>query len=268
MNIRPDGYGYRARIGIVYIASSVGGEPEFHVLCPAGVSVHVTRISLPRVDVGELTALGDSGDKKSLAEAVSLLAEAPLQTILFACTAGSFVGGPAYDQELLQEMARYSRGIPVTTTTTASVAGLRALHAERIVIVAPYLREVTQRAVDYFSNAGFEVVNWSTMGIEDDVEIGNVPLERVVEAVESSDRSEADAVFISCTNLRTIGVLEELEARLRKPVVSANQASFWHALRLSGLDDAVPGYGRLLEPEKTGGWISSVAAFRLPKNKT
>jgi maleate isomerase len=64
--------------------------------------------------------------------------------------------------------------------------------------------------------------------------------------VRAADHPAADAIFISCTNFRTIGVLAALERDLGKPVVSAIQASFWHCLRLAGVEDAIDGYGRLL----------------------
>lgn len=244
--MQPDGFGYRARIGLVYIASSVACEPEFHRLCPDGVSVHTTRIHLGKVAIDELTNLGAADHEQHLVQAVSLLAEAPLQSIIFGCTSGSFVGGTDYDRRLIAEMTECSGGIPVTTTTTASVKALRALHASRIVIVAPYTEEVTKRAVLYFSGNGFDVVGSKAMGIEDDTAIGRVSPEAVYETVRKMDRRDADGFFISCTNLRSIAVIGDLEADLGKPVVSATQASFWDGLRLAGITDGIKDYGQLL----------------------
>lgn len=175
-----------------------------------------------------------------------MLATAPLHSIVFACTSGSFIGGKGYDVRIVDEMRKVSRGIPVTTTATACVKGLTAVGARRVVLVAPYTEAVTGRAVDYFSQHGFEVVAWHAMGLDDDVVIGEVPPEHLFDVVRRYDRPDADAVFISCTNLRTIAVLDELECLIGKPVVSANQASFWDGLRLAGVSDAVPSYGRLL----------------------
>ena len=79
-----------------------------------------------------------------------------------------------------------------------------------------------------------------------DHDIAAITPEEVYRHARELDSSDADAIFLSCTNLRTIAVLEELERDLGKPVVSAIQASFWDALRLSGVGDLVEGYGSLL----------------------
>jgi maleate cis-trans isomerase len=94
------------------------------------------------------------------------------------------------------------------------------------------------------------------LGITEDRELGRVPLEDVYRLARGADRPEADALYLSCTNFRTIGVLAALERDLGKPVVSAIQASFWHCLRLAGVGESVEGYGRLLAlpapPERAG----------------
>jgi maleate cis-trans isomerase len=90
------------------------------------------------------------------------------------------------------------------------------------------------------------VLATSSLGFADDHDIGRTSPERVYTQVRELDRPDADAVFISCTNLRTVAILQELEEDLAKPVVSANQASFWEALRLAGIGEPIAGFGRLL----------------------
>lgn len=243
--MQPDGFGYRARIGLVYIASSVVMEPECYAMAPSGVSFHTARIPLGKVTVEELSNLaGDYMDR--LLEATKLLAAAPLQSIVFACTSGSFIGGKGYDDRIMDAMGEVSRGIPVTTTTTAAVKALQAVEAQRIVLAAPYSRAVTDRAVSYFEQHGFQVLDSSCLGIEEDLDLGFTPPERIYEQVRTLDRPDADAVFISCTNLRTAAILEALEYDLRKPVVSAIQASLWDGLRLAGMHEPIDHYGQLL----------------------
>jgi maleate isomerase len=246
---RPDGFGDRARLGLVYIASSIVMEPECYAMAPAGVSIHTTRIPLGgTVDAGTLAALGgaDARGGGPLLDATRLLAAAPLHSIVFACTSGSFIGGKGYDGRILAQMAAVARGIPVTTTTTALVAGLRTLDVRRIALATPYTETVTGRAVAYLEGHDFQIVSRDCLGLDQDWAIGSTPLATVRALVRSVDRPEADAVVIACTNLRTAGILDELETALGKPVVSANQASFWHGLRLAGYPDPVLDYGRLL----------------------
>jgi maleate isomerase len=223
-------------------------EPECYAMAPEGVSIHTTRIPLDgQVDVDHLNALaGDEDGAGPLLDATRLLAAAPLHSIVFACTSGSFVGGRGYDERILARMAAVARGIPVTTTSTALVAALRTLGARRVAVATPYTDAVTGRAVAYLEANGFGITSAEGLGLDDDLAIGFTEPDTVAALARSADRHDADAVVIACTNLRTVALIEELEAALAKPVVSAIQASFWHGLRLAGVQDPVPRYGRLL----------------------
>jgi maleate isomerase len=245
-----DLFGWRARIGLIYIASSVVMEPEMYAMAPEGCSFHTTRIPLAEVGVDDLAGLGE--DDAALFDAVGLLASAPLDGMVFACTSGSFVGGPGYDEKIMARMASLAPGVAVTTTTTASVAGLKEMGVRRLAIATPYTDDVNERLSSYFAGSGFEVLEIEGLGCRHDHDIGWVTPETVYRLARRVDRWEADGVFISCTNLRTAAVLQALEDDLGKPVVSANQASLWHALRIAGVNTAVEGYGRLLSLPLTG----------------
>jgi maleate isomerase len=112
-------------------------------------------------------------------------------------------------------------------------------------ILTPYVAEVTERGRHFFEQSGFSVSNAVGMGISEDHEIGNVSPEQVYRFVRENVDAGADGVFISCTNLRTVGIIAALEQDLGLPVVSAVQASFWDCLRIAGIRDHVDGFGRL-----------------------
>jgi len=243
--MQKDGFGYRARIGLVYIASSIVMEPECYAMCPPGVSVHTTRIPLGTANLDNLLGLANS-EVEHLVEATRLLAMAPLHSIVFACTAGSFIGGLGYDERIIERMQEVSNGIPTTTTSSAVVKALKTVGAHKLVVVTPYTREVTDRAVAFLQQHGFTVLDSKCFGYEDDLDMGFIPTERVYEMARQIDVPEADGVFLSCTNLRTVAIIDELERDLGKSVVSSNQASFWDGLRLAGIKDPVPNYGRLM----------------------
>jgi len=245
---RCDGFGYRARLGLVYIASSIVMEPECYAMAPPGVSIHTARIPLDgKVDVDHVGGLaGDDAGAGPLLDATRLLATAPLHSIVFACTSGSFIGGRGYDERIMARMAAVARGIPVTTTATALVAALRTLDARRVALATPYTETVTARALAFLEGHDIGIASTGCLALEDDWAIGFTEPDTVRSLACSVDRRDADAVVIACTNLRTAGVIEELEGALGKPVISANQASFWHGLRLAGFHEPVPQYGRLL----------------------
>lgn len=244
-----DIYGWRARIGLIYPFGGWVMEPEFYRMAPPGVMTLTARVPLAAATVEALTEMAESPEVERCTEGLST---APVQVICFGGTSASFLYGPGGDQKLLERMAKVSGGIPVTTTSSASVRALKALDVHRIVFVGPYLEDVTERGRQFFEASGFKVLNAVGMGLDHDRTIGQVSLEQVYHLAKGGDRPEAEAVFISCTGLRTIGVLAALEHDLRKPVVSANQASFWDCLRLAGVPDRISGYGKLFDLPATG----------------
>lgn len=243
MTVTDEIYGSRARIGLIYMASSVVMEPEFQRMAPPGVTIHTTRIAFTKATV---EGVGQMSGSAEVEQCTALLATAPLHAICFGGTSASFVHGRGWDVQMCERMAKVSNGIPVTTSSTASLEAMRAVGATRIVFTGPYVSEVTERGRRFFEANGFAVAHAVGLGIVEDHALGAVPLDEVDRLVRAADRPDADAVFISCTNFRSIGVIAALERDLGKPVVSAIQASFWHCLRLAGVDDAINGFGRLL----------------------
>lgn len=238
-----DIYGWRARIGVIYMASSIILEPEFVAMVPPGVSVHTTRIELPPVTVAGLDQMMGSPEVE---RCTALLAMAPLEVICFGGTSATFLHGLGWDAKIMDRMRAKAKGIPVTTTSSAVIRALRALGIRRVTLVTPYLSEVTERGRIFLEQSGFQVVASRGMELGEDHAIGAVTTEAVYRFVRETDRAESDGVFISCTNLRTVRAIEALERDLGKPVVSAIQASCWDCLRIAGVRQARPGSGKLL----------------------
>lgn len=239
-----DHYGHRARIGVIYMSSSTVLEAEFQAMAPDGVSFHVDRLTLPTVSIDGLDRMMGADQVEGC---VRELAQAPLHVILFGGTSATFLNGIAWDRGVIERMESVSGGIPATTTSTAVLAGLRAVGARRVAVAAPYTEDITARGADFLRAGGFEVTSQSSMGIDEDHAIGAVPTADVHRFVRDHAAGDFDAVFISCTNLRTVGAIARLEEDLGVPVVSAIQASFWLSLRLAGVADRVPGFGRLFD---------------------
>ena len=239
-----DYYGWRARIGLIYPAEGLVMEPEFHAMAPDGVSIHPTRIDLSKTT---LTGLSEMMDDDRLDVAAQLYGRAPLHVLTFGGTSASFMRGIGYDNEVIARMEAALPGVPASTTSTASVRALQALGTKRVSFVGPYVREITERGRRFFEETGFEVTGAHGLEISDNLELNDLSLERVYEFTKRSAEPEADAVFISCTGIRTVGAIAALEADLGRPVVSAIQATFWDALRISNVQDVEPGFGSLFE---------------------
>ena len=252
MHALDDIYGWRARIGLIYPFAGWVMEPEFYRMAPPGVTTLTARVTLTAATMDGLADMARSPDIERVTEG---LATAPVQVICFGGTSASFLHGPDWDRSLRDRMATAAHGIPVTTTSHASVRALRAFDVQRIVFVGPYLDEVTEQGRRFFESSGFKVLNAVGLGLDHDRTISRVPPEEVYHLARRSDHPEAEAIFISCTAFKTIGVIAALEQDLGKPIITANQASFWDCLRTAGLGDPITGYGRLFgmsSPAVTG----------------
>ena len=235
-------YGSKAKIGLIYMSSSEVMEPEFYAMSPEGVCTLTTRINLPKMTPQGIT---DMLSSEQLENCTQLLAHARADVILFGGTSCSFLGGPEWEKRLLERMKAMAGGIKVINTSQSSVEALKAVNAKNIVIATPYTKEINAAAIDYFTQQGFGVLQDTALGFDDDHEIAAIALEDVYQQARNTDLADADAVFISCTNLKTLPVIETLEADLKKPVISAIQASLWYALKVLGIHAYVPGTGSL-----------------------
>jgi len=176
--------------------------------------------------------------------AAGRLAERGAQAVAYGCTSASYVLGPEGDAAIIDEMQAAS-GLPATTTSSAVVEALRGLGAQSVAVLSPHIDDLNDRLQAYLEAAGFTVAAMVGLNLRCDIE--DVEPAETREIVESQvDRSDADAVFISCTGMRTAGVIDDIETSLGKPVVTANQATLWHLGRLAGCSDAIDGRDRLL----------------------
>src|SRR5699024_1645084 len=135
VTFQPDRFCTRARMGLVYMASSVVMETAMSAMASEDVSIHTSRLTLPSVTVEGIDAMMSSPELES---AVRLCAQAPLDALIFGGTSASFLHGTAWDNALIEKMNQWA-SMPATTTSTASLAALKEVEAERIGLVTPYL---------------------------------------------------------------------------------------------------------------------------------
>jgi maleate isomerase len=232
--------GGRASIGLLVLATDrVGAFDTEEFLQTEGVSVFSTRVPMAPVATPEtLAAMG-----AHLTDATRLLVPGSrLDVVGFSCTSGTVAIGIMK----VREAIRAARpGVHVTTPIEAGCEGLRRLGARRISLVVPYLVNAAALVSEFFTDRGIEIVRRATFDLNGDPEMNRLAPEALIEAAVNTDSAEAEAIFISCTGLRTAPIVDVLERRLRKPVVTSNQALAWHSLRLAGVDDQLAGRGSL-----------------------
>ena len=231
-----------AQIGLVTLQSDETIERDFRMLLPPDVELLVSRVpSGATVSLDSLRAMEDS-----LTASARLLPEgAELSAVGYGCTSASAAIGAARVAELIKA------GVPtphVSDPLTALIAACRAGGITRIGLVSPYVASVSNRLIQGLEASGITVMSFGSF---------DEPLEeRVVRISRQSVRDAAihvgrggvcDAVFLSCTNLRALEVIDEIEAALGRPVLSSNQVLAWHLGVLAGFSDQCSRFGRLFD---------------------
>lgn len=228
------------RIGLILPSSNTTMEPEFHQILAAYASIHSSRLHLRNVTVSELEVM-----ERETERAASELQDANVDLLCYGCTSGSLFKGLGHDQALVQRIENET-GIPTIATSGAVVEALRHLGARRITVVTPYIKEIDDLEDRFLTVNGFEVMKIVGLGLTRNLDIGLQEPQVAYDLAKKAYLVDADGVFISCTNLRTIEIITRLEDELEKPVVSSNTATAWKALHVLGVKNGIRGYGQLL----------------------
>jgi maleate isomerase len=235
------GIAHRARIGLIVLASDHTIEHEFREIYRIdGVALYESRIhNSPEINATTLAEM-----ERGLAGATDvLLPGVPFDVVAYGCTSGTVVIG---EETVFKRIREARPGVACTTPITAAIAGLKKLGAGRIALLTPYVEEVNQMLRRFIEARGVAVPVMGSFNHENDNEVARITQDSIKDAIRALMREPGvEGVFVSCTSLRVASIVEELEAELGKPVTSSNHALAWHCLRLAGVDDAVPGYGRL-----------------------
>lgn len=242
-NFRPwfdEGRHHRAKIGFVLLATEQTVESDAMRLCPRGVGMHFTRAAIPDSITSE--TLAAQADILSDC-AATLLPDGSLDVVAYGCTSGSLVIG---EERVFAEFAKGAPGAIPTSIITSVIRALKAVDAKRIVVGTPYIDELNSQEEFYLTGAGFEVLDIQGLGLEKDSDMVRVSPDCLRDFAFSLDRADADAIFISCSALRTLDVLQEIEKWTNKPCIASNPAMIWDTLRLAGVNDPILGCGRLL----------------------
>jgi maleate isomerase len=238
-----EGIGAVARIGLVVLSIDYTIEHEFRkVITVPGVDLYESRIPCaPQVTPETLRAMGPL-----IAGAVDLiLPGARLDVVAFGCTSATMLLG----EEAVAASVRSVRPeAKVTTPVTAAFAAFEALGARRIAVLTPYRADVNAVVRDYITARGYEVPVFGSFNEPEDRVVARIDAGSLRAAMRRITEGRAvDAVFVSCTSLRLVDAVGELEAETGVPVTSSNHAMAWHCLRLAGVTERRPGLGRLFE---------------------
>jgi len=236
-----DGVAARAAIGLIVLATDQTIEPEWQrILQIDGVALYETRLfNAADIQPETLAAM-----QERITPATTLILPGQrLDVIAFGCTSGAMVIG----EDKVFACIRADRpDVPCTSPITAARAALTALGARRIALLTPYIRSISDWMADTIADSRFQVTASASYEHANDHEVARIDAASLRASVlDLGQLPDVDAVFVSCTSLRLAHQVAALEQALGKPVISSNHAMAWHALRLAGIQDRLPQWGRL-----------------------
>jgi maleate isomerase len=231
--------GWRGRIGLITVVCGSSTEAEFNRYVPEGVAVLTTRIPL-----GKITPEAHLKMVGYVDEAASLLATAEVDVIVFADTAGSLMEGAGYDKKIIERLQDRT-GVLVTTTATGVVEALNALNIRKICIATPYPDDVNLAEKAFLEGSGFEVARIKGLELLEPRLVPQVPPGKMYRLAKEVFSEDVEGLFISCTGLHVLGIIDMLEKDLGKPVITSNQVSLWSALKRLNVRDKIQGLGKL-----------------------
>ena len=235
-----EGFGHRARIGLVVLESDQTLEAEARLINLPGVDFYHARIANAlEVNPATLTDM-----LQRLPDAAALLpGEFEFDAIGYGCTSASTIIGP---NAVAEALAQAHPDVASTNPISAAVEAFHALDAKRIAIVTPYTADVTAPVAEHFVSNDLEVVALGSFLESSDLVVGRIAPESIANGVRHVvSIGECDAVFVSCTSLRLLDQAADLETEVGMPVVSSNMAMLWQLLRLAGVTEQLPALGSI-----------------------
>ncbi|TVT57311.1 Asp/Glu/hydantoin racemase [Amycolatopsis cynarae] len=204
---------------------------------PAEVSLHLARTPYEPVPVSmEMACL--VSNSAHLAAATRDVLHIEPEVVAYLCTSGSFVKGVDYERSLRKTIC--DAGAPEAVTTSGALAEvLQQLDVHRVSVITPYDADLTGRLRDFLAELDVETLSSEFLGLGNG--IWKVSYRTIAERIISADHPDAEAIFVSCTNLATYDLIEPLERALGKPVLTANQLTMWACLRRMALPVVGPG---------------------------
>lgn len=230
------------RLGVIVPSVNTVVEPWFSRIVPEGCAVHAARMFLDNNLTAEALVRMDVEEGGN---AIRQMMSCRPASIAYCCTASSIVQGLSYDNKLNDELNQRA-GVPVFTATRAINEALHTVGARRIVAVSPYSKVIDDAEHRFFTESGFDVVGSACLGITDAFGLAAPSREEIHALAMKAWSDAADALLITCLNLNSHLVIDELEAKLGRPVITSTQATLWMSMKRAGLTPRISGYGRLL----------------------
>ncbi len=236
-----DGIGSKARVGLVVLATDFTIEHEFRqVFVEPEIGLFSARIH----NEATVTPETLSDMEQRITKTVDLILPGEkLDVVAYGCTSASMVMG---EDKVFSRIKESQPKAKCTTPATAAFKAFKAFGAKRIAVLTPYRDDVNKIVKNYIEKAGFEVPVFGSFNEEHDPTVARIDAKSIVNAVNQlKGEGEVDMVFVSCTNVRLMDAVCDIEQSTGLPVTSSNHAMAWHAMRLAGDERKMPQLGSL-----------------------
>ena len=230
------------RIGLIALATDFMIEKDFiNVIKDKEIDFFVNRIECYNPLTKEnLIKMSD----KVTEVTNNILPNEDIDCVVYGCTSGTIATG----HDVIEKKVRAAKPkAELTTPSTAAIKALKKLKVKKLAIFTPYSKKLNNEVVEYFKEEKFEVVSNSYLDIAADYDIGKVDQDYLYEVLSKIDLNGADALFVSCTALPVIEIIDKLEKKLNTIVLSSNQALIWDTLVKIKKNNSVEGFGKLFQ---------------------
>ena len=229
------------RIGLVALSTDFTIEQDYRRICHnIPVDIFVNRIPFENPLTHE-NYLKMADHLPIIAE--NILPGQNLNTVAYGCTSGTVAIG---EEKITSQIHKSKPGVYVTTPITAAMRAFKKLNINKVAILTPYPKLVNQTVYEYLKDKQIEIDTFSGFNLEYDSDIAKVDPQHLIKTIKEINYSDVDAVFVSCTALRIVEVLQEVEDLIKKPVISSNQAIIWDSIRSVEIESSIEGFGKLL----------------------
>lgn len=232
-----------AKIGVLVPFTNTNLEPDMELLRPPNTTIHFQRMGGYDVDEipgsDQMAGLGAS----DISHDLRMISGVRPDVVLYGCTSATLTHGPSFDADLAQQIKAGS-GAASLTAAGALIAGIKALGATKVGFSSPYLGEINAQAIDFMAHNGIETVKRADVGRKlGNYGQGELTPDEVFDLACQADHQDAQAIVLSCTDMRSVEAIERVEAALDKPVVTSNQAMMFGLMKALNLPrhDALPG---------------------------
>ena len=228
------------RVGLIVLATDVMIEKDFlKVFSRVPADLYVNRIT----NYNPVTAENlNKMTNKITSVTENILPGERIDCIVYGCTSGTIVSG--YDN-IKKKINIAKPDALVTAPSTAALNALKKKNINKISIVTPYIKSVNDDVVNFFKKNNFEVTSNTYFDIQSDVDIGRVDQDQLFKILSNINHKDAEALFVSCTSLPVLNIIEKLEKKLNMTVLSSNQALIWETLEIINRNNSIKGYGSL-----------------------